>query len=68
MFLHLHFHTHVVIRKLFFTVMDAQLPSALTIETIIFPEEPRNFSRTNASVLQIVIPEEAIQHRFTVEG
>ena len=48
--------------------MDAQLPTALTIETIAFPEENASMIGTNASVLQIVIPEEAIQHRFAVEG
>ena len=49
-------------------VMDAQLPTAQTVETITFPENSRMFSNTNATVLQIVIPAEAIQHRFTVEG
>jgi len=49
-------------------VIDAQLPTSLTAETIRFPSDPSIFSGPNTSTLQIVIPRETILFRFGVEG
>jgi len=49
-------------------VIDIQLPTSLTAETIIFPTDLSMFSGINTSVLQIMIPKEAILYRFIVEG
>jgi len=50
------------------TVIDAQLPTSFTAETILFPSDISMFSGINTSMLQILIPREAILYRFHVEG
>ena len=49
-------------------VINAQLPTSFTAETITFPSDNSIFSGINTSALQIVVPREAILYRFSVEG
>ena len=60
---------HESLRCIFkIVVMDAQLPTNDTVETVTFPKNRSMFAGVNISGLQIVISKQAILNRFHIEG